>query len=305
MMISMTGASALANGVFNRGAFWQRIDSTPPVCTISTALSGWRANTSEALAFSCTDNRQVKVVECQLNSGGWSTCPTPTSYTASGLTTGTTYTFDVRAIDMLDNVSIVQSRTWSVDLTAPAMGTVTPSGTNTGSPSFTFSGTDTMSGINHYECSYDTGAASFSACTSPRATAGLTAAGATYYFRVRAHDNVGWVSAVSVTSWTNGNWSGFGSCNVGCGGGTQYRTCTNPAPSGSPPGVTCAGANSQSCNTQACCTAAHYSANMCAGYIYTADEYTCGKDTCYSCSSQGYYCASGSAYVSGASCVCN
>jgi|GEM_PF-5481194 len=150
----LVSQSALANGVFNRGAFWQRIDSTPPSCTISTVLSGWRASTSEGLTFSCSDNRQVKWVQCRLNGSAWASCPTTTTYTAAGLTTGTTYTFDLRAVDMLDNVSATQSRTWSVDLTAPTIGTVTPSGTNTGNPSFSFSGSDTMSGVNRYECSY-------------------------------------------------------------------------------------------------------------------------------------------------------
>jgi len=49
---------------------------------------------------------------------------------------------------------------------------------------------------------------------------------------------------------TNGGWSAFGACSLSCGGGTQFRTCTNPAPANG--GAACAGAASQSCNTQAC-----------------------------------------------------
>ena len=48
----------------------------------------------------------------------------------------------------------------------------------------------------------------------------------------------------------NGGWSDWSACSVSCGGGTQTRTCTNPAPSGG--GADCVGASSQSCNTQAC-----------------------------------------------------
>lgn len=48
----------------------------------------------------------------------------------------------------------------------------------------------------------------------------------------------------------DGGWSDWGGCSVSCGGGLQYRYCTNPVPSNGgrdcdPPGV-------QSCNTQAC-----------------------------------------------------
>jgi hypothetical protein len=48
----------------------------------------------------------------------------------------------------------------------------------------------------------------------------------------------------------NGGWSDWNTCSVACGGGTQTRTCTNPAPANG--GADCSGSNSQSCNTQAC-----------------------------------------------------
>ncbi len=48
----------------------------------------------------------------------------------------------------------------------------------------------------------------------------------------------------------NGGWSGWDECSAECGGGTQSRTCTNPAPSSG--GATCEGSDTQSCNTQAC-----------------------------------------------------
>lgn len=48
----------------------------------------------------------------------------------------------------------------------------------------------------------------------------------------------------------NGGWSNWGACSAECGGGTQTRTCTNPAPAND--GDDCAGDSSQSCNTEAC-----------------------------------------------------
>jgi len=48
----------------------------------------------------------------------------------------------------------------------------------------------------------------------------------------------------------NGGWSAWSACSAACGGGTQTRTCTNPAPSNG--GTNCSGVSYQSCNTQKC-----------------------------------------------------
>jgi hypothetical protein len=84
----------------------------------------------------------------------------------------------------------------------------------------------------------------------------------------------------------NGGWSGWSSCSVTCGGGTQTRSCNNPSRScgGSP----CSGPSSQSCNTQSCCDA-----NMGSGCG------NCGTVACdSSCTGQGV-CSPGSTQCSG------
>jgi hypothetical protein len=48
----------------------------------------------------------------------------------------------------------------------------------------------------------------------------------------------------------NGGWTEWSTCSATCGGGTQTRTCTNPAPANG--GLDCVGETSQSCNTQSC-----------------------------------------------------
>jgi len=55
---------------------------------------------------------------------------------------------------------------------------------------------------------------------------------------------------MNFVSAVNGNWSVWSPCSASCGGGTQTRTCTNPAPSNG--GADCGGSNSQACNTDAC-----------------------------------------------------
>lgn len=50
----------------------------------------------------------------------------------------------------------------------------------------------------------------------------------------------------------DGGWSSWSACSVSCGGGTQTRTCDNPAPANG--GAACIGSDSQACNTQACPT---------------------------------------------------
>ena len=48
----------------------------------------------------------------------------------------------------------------------------------------------------------------------------------------------------------DGGWSDYGACSKSCGGGTQSRTCSNPAPENG--GKACVGHATQLCNTQAC-----------------------------------------------------
>jgi hypothetical protein len=60
-----------------------------------------------------------------------------------------------------------------------------------------------------------------------------------------------WFKVITVTGApVNGGWSDWGACSLTCGGGTQTRTCTNPAPANG--GANCTGASSQACNTQSC-----------------------------------------------------
>lgn len=252
----------------NKIGFYQVISKTL-ACTVSTAISGWRTNASETINFTCTNNYLINSPECQVDGGAWGACTTGSSHTISGIADGSSKSFSVRVKDYYNKYSVVDvnaSRAWQTDGSAPTVSLGAISNTNTGAPSIAFTVTETHSSASA-QCSYDIGTASWGACTSPHAGSTLTA-GATYYFRVRATNSASLTSTIASTSWVNGNWTAFGSCSVSCGGGTQSRTCTNPAPSGSPAGRACVGSASQACNTQACCTAAHNTTNMCANYLY-------------------------------------
>jgi len=82
-------------------------------------------------------------------------------------------------------------------------------------------------------------------------------------------------ASCSANKKVDGGWSGWSSCSVTCGGGTQARTCTSPAPANG--GAACSGASSQSCNTQACASC-HWVALSCShygGYWPTSSQFLC------------------------------
>ncbi|WP_413581756.1 hypothetical protein [Bdellovibrio sp. HCB288] len=272
----------LAQPTYNTGAFWRAIDTANPTCTITSALSGWRSFSAETINFNCSDDYRVAKAECRLNGGAWANCTTLTSYTSPTLANDTTYTFEVRATDYFgkqSSVGAAQTRTWSVDLATPSVSITSWTGTNTGSSRIYFSGTDNESGVAGYQCSIDTGTASWVACSGSYLEA-TGSAGVTYYFRVIVTDNVGRVSGQVTTSWRNGNWGGWSGCSVSCGGGSMTRACNNPSPSGSPPGMGCSGISSQACNTHSCCTAANNTSNMCPGNYYTLQAYNNSNPSC-------------------------
>ncbi len=271
--------------------FSRYYDLTPPSCSITSGPSGWISTTSANFVFSCTDNRSVASVNCSLD-GSPISCTSSTTLNLSSLAVGS-HTVAFSATDAAGNVGALSSRTFSIDTSAPSAPSVTTANTDTASPSFTFSATDSQSGIDSYQCSYDTGSASYASCTSTKTyTNANLLAGQTYYFRVRAINNAGLTGGATAVSWTNGDFSAWGSCSLACGGGTQSRTCTNPTPSTNPPGLTCSGSSTQACNTFSCSCTLPWGGTIANGASVTAYSSSTPAGSCSSYS-QTRTCSNG------------
>ncbi len=97
------------------------LDLTEPNTTITSGTQGTVASSSATFYFTGSDNSAVAYFECQLDSGGYTQCSSPITYT--GLLSGSTHTFYVRAKDTAGNVdSSPATMSWTVDLTGPTGG---------------------------------------------------------------------------------------------------------------------------------------------------------------------------------------
>jgi hypothetical protein len=177
-------------------------DSTPPDTTIDSKNPATTPtnSTSMQLTFSGTDNVAVISYECELDSGGFSACTSPKTY--SSLSNGS-HTVNIRAKDAAGNVDASPATyTWTVDATTPdtTIDSKNPATTPTNSTSMqlTFSGTDNVAVIS-YECELDSGG--FSACISPKTYSSLS--NGSHTVNIRAKDGVGNVDASPATyTWT-------------------------------------------------------------------------------------------------------
>lgn len=180
------------------------VDTTPPTSTM-TPLPQW-SPASFNVSWSGTDNpggTGIRHFDVQVreNGGGWQnwqTAVTTTSATFTGQN-GILYEFRTRAVDRANNVEAFpnnpQART-TVD-------TVPPTSTMNALPQYTFtsnftvswSGTDALSGIAHYDVEFQINGGPWQSLTSVTTQASHTIAnavpGAQYGFRVRAVDRAG------------------------------------------------------------------------------------------------------------------
>ena len=181
-------------------------DTTAP--TAPTLSASGTTSTSTSLSWSgATDN--VAVTGYDVYQGTTlKASVTTTSYTVTGLTASTTYSFTVKAKDAAGNISVA-SNTASVttlanttDTTAPTAPTLSASGTTSSGTTLSWSGATDNVGVTGYDVYQGTTLLGSTASTS-YTVSGL-AASTTYSFTVKAKDAAGNISvasnAVSVTT---------------------------------------------------------------------------------------------------------
>ncbi len=128
-------------------------DSVPPVASVTGGPSGLTNDRAPTFSFTATDAVGPVSFECSIDMGtaNYGTCSGPgdTNTQSSPLSDGS-YTFRVRATDAAGNTSTEATRSFQVDATPPSVSVDSgPSGATTEqSPTFTFSGTDSV-GTGH------------------------------------------------------------------------------------------------------------------------------------------------------------
>ena len=102
------------------------VDASPPDTTITANPPDPDNNPTPSFQFTGNDGSGSGVASfaCQLDNGGWATCTSP--HTTSSLGDGL-HTFEVRATDNAGNTDATPaSYSWTVDITLPAVTTVSP-----------------------------------------------------------------------------------------------------------------------------------------------------------------------------------
>jgi len=183
-------------GATASGARAARADAKrPPDTTILSAPSGTVASSTAAFRFAAQSTDHHVTFQCKLDSGAWSPCTSPRTYT--GLPDGARQ-FAVRAMNRYGTDPTPATASWTIDTTAPPLPQINsaPTGT-TSSRDASISFSDAETGVT-FLCSRDGGAAA--ACTSPVSYTGL--ADGQHTFSVSAQDAAGNKSAPQTVAWT-------------------------------------------------------------------------------------------------------
>ena len=175
-------------------------DTTAPTAPTLTASNA--TTTTVDLSWSgATDNVGVTGYDVYKN-GTLLASVTGTTYQATGLTSGTTYSFTIRAKDAAGNVSVdsntATATTTTVDTTAPTAPTLTASNATTTTVDLSWSGATDNVAVTGYDV-YKNGVFLISTTATTYQVTGLTS-GTTYSFTVRAKDAAGNVSVDSNTA---------------------------------------------------------------------------------------------------------
>src|SRR3989338_987816 len=157
-------------------------DTTPPDTSITSQPLNLTNSISATFIFTSTEDGST--FECQMDSGGYTSCTSPKSYT--GLTESS-HSFSVKAIDSAGNTdSTPASYTWTIDTTANVEISITSqplNPTNLTSADFSFTSTETAT----FECQIDN--SGYTICTGSANYIDLTEG--SHKFDIKATDAAG------------------------------------------------------------------------------------------------------------------
>ena len=190
-----TGTSYAATSSFT-------LDATPPPApTIASGPSG--ANNPASATFSFSDTESGVSYLCKLDSGSYTACTNPVTF--SGLTDGS-HTISVEAKDAAGNISTTAaSRSWTVDATPPPKPTIVGPNNKSDSTAATFTITDSEANVT-YKCQMDGGG--YVPCSSTPTYTLLTPG--THVFDAEAIDQAGNIGPFNEWKWTINGSSGAG-----------------------------------------------------------------------------------------------
>jgi YD repeat-containing protein len=164
-------------------------DTTAPSAPGTPSFSAITGTSATASWTAATDNVGVSSYEYSLNGGAWTSNGASLSKNFTGLTSGVTYSLQVRARDAATNAGVASSSSFTtVDEVAPtAPGTPSFSSITGTSATATWSAASDNVGVTGYEYSLNGGAWTSNGASLSKGLTGLTPATG-YTFQVRAKD---------------------------------------------------------------------------------------------------------------------
>lgn len=171
-------------------------DDIPPVIDIQRDIAGFSKTANVPFEFTATDaGSGIDAIDCQADASWTTGCNTAVKI--HNLTEGGHF-IRISARDRAGNVSLPRQSSLLVDLTPPTVvfNQTPPAKTADPVGVFAFLATDTLSGVEKYECR--TGLSAWAACVSP--TSASYPDGNNSYF-VRAYDRAGNVSPEITYAW--------------------------------------------------------------------------------------------------------
>ncbi len=174
-----------------------RVDATVPVVSLTAVPPTVASNNFVKIEFVTNDQLSgVQSSECSFDAGAFKACVSPLNLT--DLSEGN-HSIAVRCYDKAGNLSLIQNKSWKVDLTAPTVNVLTkpPAFTNQTVASISFNGVDDGRTLTNFLCQLDTGIAQ--ACQSPLNLTAVTTG--PHSLSVVVIDAAGIRSAPAVVNW--------------------------------------------------------------------------------------------------------